>query len=189
MASQGELNSTYYPEGLEYNDHYEAAILSDSDDDDDVEDVASVHSASTMNSQKKKQRKLLDKFHEQTRGFVVLKNAKKRKNRIEGYYTSTIPGAPIRNAVTGYHETDFIGTIKFSYGSPWEDLFFKVIDNTTVGGTYTFFYDTPEQYERHRNFKLNPEITKKWYIRHEHLKKLLRIQEDEYNARKSVQVK
>ena len=68
-------------------------------------------------------------------------------------------------------------------------LFFKVIDNTTVGGTYTFFYDSPEQYESHRNFKLNPEITKKWYIRHEHLKKLLCIQEDEYNARKSVQVK
>tara|TARA_B000000557_G_scaffold260806_1_gene258740 strand:- start:280 stop:837 length:558 start_codon:yes stop_codon:yes gene_type:complete len=185
MEAVEQMDQTYYPEEFEEYYHNEGPALSDSDEEESI----SVKSESTVSSDKKKQRKLMDKYKQQTKGYVILNpKEKKRRYRIEAYYTISTPGAPIRNAVTGYFETDYLGKIKFSVGSVWEDLFFKVADSTSTT-SYTFFYDSPEQCERHRNIQLNRDDVKKWYMKHEHVKKILRIEEDRIHAQQSVQIK
>ena len=185
METSEQMERTYYPEEFEEYYHDEGPALSDSDDQESI----SLKSESTVSSEKKKQRKLMDKFKQETKGYVILNpKERKRRNRIEAYYTVNTPGAPVRNAVTGYFETDYLGKIKFSVGSCWEDLFFKVADATSTT-SYTFFYDSPEQCERHRNFQLDHNEVKKWYMKHEYVKKILRIEEDKIHAKQSVQIK
>lgn len=171
------------------NDYYHDEGPAMSDSDDDVMEVESVKSESTISSDKKKRRKIMEKYKQQTTGYVLLKDAKKKKNRIEGYYSSNVPGAPIRNCVSGYCETDYMGKTKFSVGSTWEDLFFKVIDTTSKEGGLTFFYDSPEQYERHMALKLNDNVIKKWYMKHENAKKILRDFEDKHYQTEYIEVK
>ena len=165
------------------NNYDDSLSLSDSDEEE------SVKSESTVSSDKKKRRKNREKNKQPITGYVLLKDAKKKRNRIEGYFSSNIPGAPIRNCVSGYCETDYMGKTKYAVGSIWEDLFFKVIDVTSPEGSMTFFYDSPEQYERHMDIKLNDKVIKKWYIKHENAKKFLRDCEDKYYQNEYVEVR
>ena len=80
------------------------------------------------------------------------------KTKTELYSTSIIPGTKIRDAITGHKNHNL-------YVGCWhEDLFFKVKDTSGYIGkeTYSLFYDSPEQYERH--FKTNNSVTtkKRW---------------------------
>jgi hypothetical protein len=192
MSSEDPMSMLADPYSSEMglgNDYYHDEGPAMSDSDDDVMEAESVKSESTISSDKKKRRKIMEKYKQQTTGYVLLKDAKKKKNRIEGYYSSNVPGAPIRNSVSGYCETDYMGKTKFSVGSTWEDLFFKVMDTTSKEGALTFFYDSPEQYERHMAVKLNDNIIKKWYMKHENAKKMLRDFEDKHYQTEYTEVR
>lgn len=80
------------------------------------------------------------------------------KTKTEAYSTSIMPGTMIRDAITGHKHQNY------RVGSWHEDLFFKVNDTSGyVGnGTYTLYYDSPEQFERH--FKTNCSVAtkKRW---------------------------
>jgi len=83
--------------------------------------------------------------------FCVKQREHGRKFRVEGYSSCGIPGEPIRNAVTGYYEIDYMGKATSRIGSPDEDKFFKVVlaINGIGADTRTLFYDSVGQYERH----------------------------------------
>jgi hypothetical protein len=83
------------------------------------------------------------------RGFVV-----------QVFTTKMIPGARIRNAITGaYEEDSYVGRID-------EYSFFKVKLSTGELGkmapSTSLFYDSPEQYERHMGVTVALEIKSKW---------------------------
>ena len=143
----------------QYSEHN--SIVSDFDNDDAI----STSSIATDSSRKKRTNRMLDNLSNNTPGLICIRPANKRWNerRIDGYYSSVEPGAPIRNAVSGTYEIDYTGKTTYCVGSVWEDLFFKVVITTVKGSPYTLFYDSPEQYERHMNTSLSEDTTKGWY--------------------------
>jgi hypothetical protein len=76
----------------------------------------------------------------------------------ESYFTHMVPGNSIRNAVNGdrMHE--------YKVGSLHEHLFFKVCDarSMNLDGPMTFYYLSPEQYERHLNVTVPVCVKEKW---------------------------
>ena len=69
------------------------------------------------------------------------------------FRTQSVPGATIRNAVTGVYETGY------KFGSHDELLFFK----TSVGkDSHILFYDGPEQFEKHMYCKLSDDLKQAW---------------------------
>jgi hypothetical protein len=169
-----------------YSDHFDNEYinqLSDTDSDYDNNDVASHVSFSTTNSRKKMGRRNREKYTGEIPGLICIRKANKRwkEKRIDGYYTVNIPGSPIRNAVSGSFEVDYMGNTKFGVGSVWEDLFFKATVTTVKGSPYTLFYDSPEQYERHMNSSLSEDVIKQWYEKHRNATEELTIFND--NAR------
>jgi len=156
------------PSYMDQYEEYSNRALSDSDSDYENNDNISHISVSTTNSRKKNGRRNREKFTGEIPGMICIRRANKRwkEKRIDGYYTVNIPGSPIRNAVLGSFEVDYLGTTKFAVGSVWEDLFFKVTITTVKGSPYTLFYDSPEQYERHMKSTLSEDVIKSWYEKH-----------------------
>lgn len=82
--------------------------------------------------------------------------------KVRAFETSQITGAPLRNAITGLpYLTQNNKYCK--YGSLEEYDYFKVrdISNLKKKGL-VFFYDSPEQYERHFEKTLPANVTKSW---------------------------
>ena len=81
-----------------------------------------------------------------------------KKNKLEYFATSTIPGSLIRNAVTGIPEYDRVG------GAMAEDQYFKVryAGNDSTNNLDTLYYDSPEQCERHMNCRLSTKTKQVW---------------------------
>lgn len=156
---QNELDDEYV------NDYVQTTYMSDSDDDDDVQSSATV---STISS-RKKSKNLMDQHKQGSPGYVCINPANKKlgEKRIDGYYTSTTTGVPIRNAITGFCENDYSGKRMYTVGSRWEDLFFKVVLTTTKEGSLTLFYDSPEQYAQHMRTKLPDSVATNWYAKHQ----------------------
>lgn len=90
-------------------------------------------------------------------------NEKKTKQVEIGVYGSGSQGSQIRNAETGEY-------YRFLVGSSNEDLFFKtmICSGIVSNGPLTLFYDTPEQYERHQNTKLDYTTKKRWQDKKQH---------------------
>ena len=87
----------------------------------------------------------------------------KKKNKLEYFATSDIPGNTIRNAVTGISEYNMkVGTGMI------EDQFYKVkyAGNDSGNSLDTLYYDSPEQFERHMNCRLNTEKKTNWQIKY-----------------------
>lgn len=102
---------------------------------------------------------------ENDKGYFCVKHREHgRKLRIEGYSSCGIPGVPIRNAVTGYYETDYMGNATARIGSHDEDKFFKAIIaiNGIGSDTRTLFYDSAGQYERHFKTTLSRATLDAW---------------------------
>ena len=88
-----------------------------------------------------------------------------KKNKfVVAYSSSLIPGVPIRNAMTGYFETDYMGKPTARVGTKDEDQFFKVTlaINGIGSNTRTLFYDSVGQYERHFKTRLSQANTDRW---------------------------
>jgi hypothetical protein len=113
----------------------------------------------TVNSQKKKYRKMWDDAKKVDKGFHKVKRRIGNKLvEIEIYSTSPTPGRMIRDAVTGQK----LG--EYRVGSLNEHLFFKVklATGETGADSGLFFFDTPEQYERHMKCEVAQNIKEKW---------------------------
>ena len=83
----------------------------------------------------------------------------KKKNKLEFFATSIIPGNTIRNAVTGIPEYNMkVGNCMA------EDQFFKIkfAGNDCGNCPDTLYYDSPEQFERHMNCRMKTVNKKKW---------------------------
>ena len=82
-----------------------------------------------------------------------------KKDRLEYYAGSVLPGASIRNAVTGIREYNMkVGN--------WnaEAQFFKVryLGDYSTNNPDILYYDSPEQFERHMHFNVNQQTKQKW---------------------------
>lgn len=93
-------------------------------------------------------------YREKMNEFGVMKMTK------VGVYTSeTAYGARIRNAESGIHTRDNVGSLD-------EYLYFKVGFATgelnTRNGSNLLFYDSPWQYENHHNTTVSDDIKEKW---------------------------
>ena len=92
------------------------------------------------------------------KGGFVGKNGMKKKKMI-GCYTSGDRGTRIRDAITGLHYNDKVGSFN-------EDKFFKVSLATgqckSKNGFHMLFYLTPQQYMSHFGVQLHPDIIRKW---------------------------
>ena len=85
MSSEDPMSMLADPYSSEMglgNDYYHDEGPAMSDSDDDIMEAESVKSESTISSDKKKRRKIMEKYKQQTTGYVLLKDSKKKKNRI-----------------------------------------------------------------------------------------------------------
>ena len=118
-----------------------------------------------------------------------LRNNNKRKKRSEPkVFASNIVGQRIVNAMTG-------SSYEFNVGSKLEERLFKVATSqpfhkhTNFMGEEvidadgyqinTLFYDTPEQYEKHKRVTLSDSLKKEWYERHPYVERAIE-EEDEH---------
>lgn len=99
-----------------------------------------------------------------------LLNESGQKCVAETYFTDMVPGNPIRNAINGDR------MYEYKVGSPYESLFFKVCDACGFhsSGPMTFYYNSPEQYERHLNIELPFYVKEKWIEENMYARKTLR---------------
>jgi hypothetical protein len=137
-----------------YDDNYHPT------DQNDYDIETSSFSASTSggDSEYKRIRKIREDFKKSDPGYSKINRSTKGKSKIEIYRTSSIPGATIRNAVTGMYEHGKL------FGSKDEDHFFSVALATGQTGQDTpmLFYDSPQQYERHFDVTVSQETKARW---------------------------
>ena len=81
--------------------------------------------------------------------------------KVEVFSTANTNGSYIRDAITGVRYT-------IRVGSPQEAQFFKLKDTVhkEVPQDHIFYYDSPEQYERHTKGRVSVESKKKWATRY-----------------------
>ena len=123
---------------------------------DSCYDVYEDEEASSLQSRRRNTKKR-EELMQMDKGFAILNP--KSKTPIAYYHTDSNPGSTIRNAVTGIYETGH------KFGSPDEDLFFKVAQScccANLTGHHIMFYDTPEQYEKHFRVTLRGDTKQKW---------------------------
>jgi hypothetical protein len=156
MYEEIEVMDEYYPVEQKNVDTFS---LSNSDSES-LDDVA------------KKRRKMLEDLKKMDSGYHKLyrfidveyedKHGKsyvtKERKPIEIYSSSIFPRSKIRGAIGGAYYPSF------KVGSSDENLFFKIAMATgECKDNNIFFFDTPEQYEKHMNTTLEQPIKEKWY--------------------------
>jgi hypothetical protein len=100
--------------------------------------------------------------------------------KIECYATKSVMGTKIRSATTGIINSMVVGKID-------EDLFFKVrVVNGEISSSANgndFYYDSPEEYERHMFIKVPQKMKEKW-VEKNHLAKTKREVQETKKANK-----
>ena len=129
-------------------------------------DSVSLSTVSTQDSEVNKN-KVKTRFgvsYKNDKHYFKIKSRKKGAPSITGFSTTMLPGATIRNVVTGYLECDYAGKPIYKVGTKDENLFFKA--NISVNGITEepriLFYDNPEQYERHFKVNVSIDTKKRW---------------------------
>ncbi len=129
-------------------------------------DDVSISTVSTHDTEanKNKVKTRFGESYKNDKHYFKIKGNKKGIPSITGFSTSVLPGATIRNGVTGYLECDYMGKPIYKVGSLNEELFFKanVSVNGITGEPRILFYDSPEQYERHFRTTLSDETKNIW---------------------------
>ena len=96
--------------------------------------------------------------------YTMVKHVNNRRLKIKLYETKQNVNARIINAVTGipyYNDGDT--KYKYTVGSRQEQDLFKVKMCAGIGQNRgVFFYDSPEQYERHQFTKVSETVKKTW---------------------------
>jgi hypothetical protein len=141
----------------------------DSDSDDD----RTFMSNSTAG---RKKRKILSDLNKEDKYCFSLqrKNPYTGKNVRIRVFGSGDTGTSIRDAITG------IRNFNHKVGSCYEDLYFKVgISTGEVGrNSPSFFYDSPEQYERQHFTQLPESIKKEWRYKNLQAKRDLNVSDE-----------
>jgi len=162
------INEGYLVETMDHDYDWSETRYNDmnySQSDSDSVSV-SVSTVSTNDTETKKN-KIKNRFgvsYKNDKNFFKIKSTIKGIPSISAYSTSILPGATIRNAVSGYLENDYAGRSIYKVGSINEELFFKanVSINGISGEPRILFYDSPEQYERHFRTTLSDETKNIW---------------------------
>ena len=142
-------------------DYWRETELNDSMSVADSESMSTI--SRTPGGEKTKIKTNFSELHANDKGFFKLKTGR-NKPSITGFSTSYHPGVTIRNAATGYFESDYMGKPLYKVGSTDEDLFFRVSLNVNGVGPdpRKLFYDNPELYERHFRTTISNETKEKW---------------------------
>jgi len=153
-----------------YDDHFDPAQPNDvamptyekptmiMDYDDDTSSASSVVN-------KKNNVKPVDKnYHKITlhHKIITKKNGKQKADTVELYDTNLTPGGIIRDAVTGSRMS------KMRVGTRDEHFFFKTrlsILDTDLFDNNTFYFDSPEQFERVMFLPVSQEVKENWHAR------------------------
>lgn len=108
---------------------------------------------------RKKQRDFMDAYKLNDKLYhKIVRGGGNKQEKVGLYTTSTIPGARIRDAITGIVDDNC------RVGSMYEDLYFKVVFATGEFGSEpkTAYFDSPEHCERHINSSISQENKNKW---------------------------
>lgn len=143
-----------------YDDPYDPTLENDYDIPQSVES-----DSITVDSRIRKTRKLMEDLKNEDRGYCKVKRPSPDPNKfgittdVELYCGSLVPGAKIRGAITG------VKFNQYRVGTKDEYMFFKI--NMATGekglrGNTVFYFDTPEQYERHMRCTLDTACKEKW---------------------------
>lgn len=147
------LNTFYIPEYQEYENEYDINSYF-SDEIETVENTSNLSFSNKKNRQSSGVKSTLDGSYIMTR---VINDV---RVKIQCFATKSVMGTRIRSATTGIAHNMFVGKID-------EDLFFKVrMVNGEVGKSgygNDFYYDSPEEYERHLFIKV-PQIMKEQWV-------------------------
>ena len=135
--------------------YYQDGYYAPSCDDESNTHQSDTSSKSGKNSKEKQKR-------EYTHVFQVKSKLTLMPIKIRAFETLQIAGAPIRNAITGFPCRNENNKV-CRYGSSDEYDYFKArdISNLKKRGL-VFFYDSPEQYERHFQKTLPESVIRQW---------------------------
>ena len=150
-------------------------------------DTETAVSKSTRNSKTKKKKNFnVNNTLSLPNVYTITKIINGKKTKIKLCETKQKVNARIINAVTGipYYNEDERDR-KYVVGSRQEDDLFKVKMLTGLGGSHTglFFYESPDQYERHQCVTLNDEIKIKWLEKNQQYR--LQLLKDKHLYRKN----
>jgi hypothetical protein len=134
-------------------------------DNTDNNSVYSVDTFTTVNSTKHKHKKLLNEIKLQDKNYHSIKRViNKRVTKVELYSTGTTPTCFIRHAIYGDRYSNY------RVGSRDEDMFFKVkiatCEKAFGNESATFFFDTPEQYEKQTGTIVSIDSKSKWQAKY-----------------------
>lgn len=147
MYEEPELMDEYYPVVEKEVDSYSV----------------STSESVSMDDNAKKQRKMLDDLKKMDKGYhkiyrYVYNEDERKKKSIEIYSTSIFPRSKIRGAIGGSYYPSF------KVGTRDENLFFKIAMATgECKDNNIFFFDTPEQFEKHMHTTVDQPTKEKWY--------------------------
>lgn len=135
--------------------YYQDGFYAPSCDDETNTLQTDASSKSGKNSKEKQKR-------DYTHVFQVKSKLTSMPIKIRAFETLQIIGAPIRNAITGFPCRNDDNKL-CRYGSADEYNYFKTrdISNLKKPGL-VFFYDSPEQYERHFHRTLPENVVSQW---------------------------
>lgn len=125
-------------------------------------DTESIATKSTMLPENiKLQKKMMEEVKKADKGYTKIYRQMDGKNKsIEIYATDLTPGNRIRGAIGGSYFSNF------KVGSKDEDIFYKVALCTgECRENCVFFFDTPEQYERHMCTTISQSEKEEWYAK------------------------
>uniref|UniRef100_A0A6C0IKR1 Uncharacterized protein n=1 Tax=viral metagenome TaxID=1070528 RepID=A0A6C0IKR1_9ZZZZ len=103
------------------------------------------------------------------KGDKTIKYYKNKKIIIEMFPTSDVLGAPIRSASDGIVYTNI------TVGSSGENLFFKVRSTILKDGVKTYYYSSPEEYERHSLTSVHDDVKKVWSEKYAYTNSILNV--------------
>lgn len=103
------------------------------------------------------------------KGDKTIKYVQDQKVVIETFSTSDVPGSSIKSAADGIVYTGI------TVGSFADNLFFKVRDTTLKDGLKTYYYSTPEEYERHTLNTINDDIKQQWSEKYAYVNSILKM--------------
>ena len=151
IVSQQDYFSADFEQAMYYDDPYNPTLENDYDEPESV-----ISDSMTVDSRTKKYKKLMEDLKNEDKGYCKIK---RNRVNVELYAGSTCPGSKIRDAVTGAKINHY------KVGTKDEYLFFKVgivTGEKGLRGNSLFFFDSPDQYEKHTKCLVDNSIKNKW---------------------------
>ena len=122
---------------------------------DDFISVNTSRDNASISSRRKRVKKAIEDIKRMDSGYHAVVD-KSGERIFEFYESNPIPGAKIRDAITG------IRCDEDRVGSPRESLYFKVSYCGNNGNGEMLFFNSPEDYERHFKDTISTEIKAEW---------------------------